>query len=88
MAVCDVNRSGDNYAGRGGLKGREPSRQLVDQYYSERAGSGSYEGCDGYEFFWQVLQRGDIDAVCLALPDHWHAYMAVAAAKAGKGHVQ
>ncbi len=84
LAVCDVNRSGDNYAGRGGLKGREPSRQLVEQYYAERAETVSYEGCDTYEFFWQVLQRSDIDAVCLALPDHWHAYMAIAAAKAGK----
>ena len=82
LAVCDVNPSGDNYAGRG-LKGREPARQLVEQTYAERASAMSYAGCDGYAFFWEILQRDDIDAVCLALPDHWHAYMAVAAARAG-----
>ena len=83
LAVCDVNTSGENYAGRG-LKGREPSRQFVSTTYAEKTGASSYTGCDGYTFFWQVLERDDIDAVCLALPDHWHAYMAVAAAKAGK----
>ena len=83
LAVCDVNKSGENYAGRGS-KGREPARQLVESTYAERSNSGSYSGCDGYAFFWQVLERSDIDAVCLALPDHWHAYIAVAAAAAGK----
>jgi predicted dehydrogenase len=83
LAVCDVNRSGDNYAGDG-LRGREPARQLVEATYGERTASGSYTGCDAYEFFWQLLERDDIDAVCLALPDHWHAYMTVAAAQAGK----
>ncbi len=83
LAVCDVNASGDNYAGRG-LKGREPARQLVVDTYAARSDQASYNGCDGYAFFWQVLERSDIDAVCLALPDHWHAYIAVAAAAAGK----
>ena len=83
LAVCDVNTRGDNYAGRGD-KGREPAREFVETTYAERAGTSGYEGCTGYKFFWEVLQRDDIDAVCLALPDHWHAYMAVHAAKAGK----
>ena len=83
LAVCDVNTEGDNYAGRG-MKGREPARRFVEATYAERAGTASYRGCDGYQFFWELLQRDDIDAVCLALPDHWHAYMAVHAAKAGK----
>jgi len=83
LAVCDVNTSGDNYAGRG-PKGREPARAFVETTYAERAGTSTYKGCDAYVFFWELLQREDIDAVCLALPDHWHAYMAVHAAKAGK----
>lgn len=82
LAVCDVNTSGDNYAGDGD-KGRDPALRAVYEYYSER-NDAAFEGCDAYKFFWQVLERDDIDAVCLALPDHWHAYMAVAAAKAGK----
>ncbi len=83
LAVCDVNTAGDNYAGSG-LKGREPARELVESTYAENREMASYAGCAGYKFFWQILQREDIDAVCLALPDHWHAYMAVATAKAGK----
>lgn len=83
LAVCDVNQAGDNYAGRG-LMGRDPALRAVYEYYTERTPLGNWEGCDAYEYFWQVLERDDIDAVCLCLPDHWHAYMAVAAAKAGK----
>lgn len=83
LAVCDVNEAGDNYAGRG-MKGREPARQFVDDTYADRGSGATYQGCDAYAFFWQVLERDDIDAVCLALPDHWHAYMAVAAARARK----
>ena len=78
-----MNPAGDNYAGSG-LKGREPAREFVESTYAEDNGGNTYAGCDAYAFFWQILERKDIDAVCLALPDHWHAYMAVAAAKAGK----
>ena len=31
-----------------------------------------------------MLARKDIDAVVIAVPDHWHAYIAIAACKAGK----
>lgn len=83
VAVCDVNTEGVNYAGDG-PRGREPARQLVDKFYSEQSSSGQYTGCDAYVDFRELLGRQDIDAVCLALPDHWHAYMAIAAAEAGK----
>lgn len=32
----------------------------------------------------QVLDRSDVDVVVIAVPDHWHAPMAVAACQAGK----
>ena len=39
---------------------------------------------DGYGDFRQVLAREDIDAVMIATPDHWHSYITIAAANAGK----
>jgi predicted dehydrogenase len=39
---------------------------------------------DCYNDFRDVLARSDVDAIMNATPDHWHAHIAVAAAKAGK----
>ncbi|HTI57852.1 Gfo/Idh/MocA family oxidoreductase [Mucilaginibacter sp.] len=41
-------------------------------------------GCDMYADFRKILDRKDINAVVIATPDHWHAAIAVMAAKAGK----
>jgi predicted dehydrogenase len=37
--------------------------------------------CKGYHDFHEILARKDIDAVMLAVPDHWHAIVAVEAAR-------
>ena len=37
-----------------------------------------------YRDFREVLALPNIDVVCIATPDHWHAYMTVEACKAGK----
>ncbi len=37
-----------------------------------------------YHYYRELLENKDIDAVVIAAPDHWHAQMAVDAAKAGK----
>jgi len=37
-----------------------------------------------YGRFTDLLAREDIDAVVIAVPDHWHALIAIAACKAGK----
>jgi myo-inositol 2-dehydrogenase/D-chiro-inositol 1-dehydrogenase len=41
-------------------------------------------GITGYRDFRELIARDDIDIVHVATPPHWHAYMAIAAAKAGK----
>ena len=40
--------------------------------------------CDMYEFYEDMLDRKDIDAVSIATPDHWHALTAIHACKSGK----
>jgi len=40
--------------------------------------------CDGIREWEKVMERKDIDCVVIAVPDHWHAPMAIAALKSGK----
>jgi predicted dehydrogenase len=40
--------------------------------------------CKAYHLYEEVLDRKDIDAVVLSVPDHWHGILSVAAARAGK----
>jgi predicted dehydrogenase len=41
-------------------------------------------GIKGYHDFRELIARDDIDIVHICTPPHWHALMAIAAAKAGK----
>ena len=42
------------------------------------------KGCLGTQDFRELLARPDLDAVTIAAPENWHAYMSVAAMNAGK----
>uniref|UniRef100_UPI003218010C Gfo/Idh/MocA family protein n=1 Tax=uncultured Draconibacterium sp. TaxID=1573823 RepID=UPI003218010C len=63
--------------------GRKRTRfeNKVKEYYA-----GKKEDVDvkTYERFDELLARKDIDAVVIAVPDHWHAVIAIEACKAGK----
>ena len=83
VAVCDVNRESGGYW-NGAVAGREPAMQLVNKTYAEFEPSGSFKGCDAYSDFRELLARGDIDAVEVATPDHWHALQVVKACQSGK----
>jgi len=45
--------------------------------------NGHYKNkdCKGYHDYRNLMDRGDIDAVMLAVPDHWHGLIAVDAAR-------
>jgi len=73
VAVCDVD-----------AKSREDARQAVEKHYAQDKESGVWKGCAAYNDFRELLAREDIDAVCIATPDHWHALIAIEAAKRGK----
>jgi predicted dehydrogenase len=68
----------------GAMGGREPARSIVEWHYARDKRSGTFKGCDMYEDFREVLARKDIDAVLIAVPDHWHSIPVIMAAKAGK----
>jgi predicted dehydrogenase len=56
---------------------QEKAKAIADEQYGNR-------DCKMYGDFREILAREDIDAVCITTQDHWHALIAVAAAKAGK----
>ena len=76
LAVCDVNREGSGYWS-GSVRGREPARRLVNEHYGDNS-------CVALSDFRDVLSREDIDSIYIGTPDHWHALIAIAAARAGK----
>ncbi len=56
---------------------RQKAKGIVDQYYGDKA-------CVVYNDFRDVCRRKDIDAVCIATPDHWHVPVSLEAARNGK----
>lgn len=54
----------------------------LDQRMKDAGGEG--KGIKGYRDFREVLERKDIDIIHVATPPHWHALIAIAAAKSGK----
>ncbi len=71
VAVCDVDTTR-----------REEAQRRVNEYYTAKPERGSPD-CHAYEDFRELIARDDIDAVCIATPDHWHAIPVLAALRAG-----
>lgn len=78
VAVCDVDA----------VKRADARRRIEEHYAAEleagTGGTGVSPVCDEYNEFEELLARDDIDAVLIAVPDHWHAIIAIAACKTGK----
>ncbi len=72
LAVCDVDTNR-----------REHAQRYVDDYARNML-KGAPGECKGYADFRELIAQDNIDAVCIATPDHWHAHITIAALRAGK----
>ena len=72
LAVCDADATR-----------REDAQKKVDDFYAKNPTKGT-PGCKAYTDFRELINRKDIDLVCIATPDHWHAIVTLAALRAGK----
>ncbi len=64
---------------------REAGVKQVNDYYAANEGKKGLVGvCKAEADFRKVIKDKSIDMVVIVTPDHWHAYMAVEAMKAGK----
>ena len=60
---------------------RDRFLKRVNDYYAK---SDQQVAVETYENYKDMIAREDIDAVVIASPDHWHAFMAIDACKAKK----
>ena len=72
LPECRVVAVCDPYESR-----RRRAKERVDANYGDK-------GCATFGDYRELIARKDIDAVMIAVQDHWHALIATAAAKAGK----
>lgn len=59
-------------------------REMVNKHYAEVTENPSYDSCEVYSEYNDLIARDDLDAVIICLPDHWHAIPAIQAMKLGK----
>ncbi len=90
IAFLGVGRMGSDNMG---FCAKVPGFQIVsvcDVYQpaldaaAEQARQSGFSSVKAVHDFREILNDQSVDAVSIAAPDHWHAYMAVEACKAGK----
>ena len=85
MGFIGMGRRGRNTL-RAALKQPEINVVAISEIYQPNVEAALEMVPDAkvYSDFRDLIAADDIDAVCIATPDHWHAYMAIEACKAGK----
>ena len=73
VALCDCR-----------LPRLEAAQKQVQEFYADKGGRGSAGGCKAYRDFRELIDRKDIDAIIVGVPDHWHGVIATRALVAGK----
>jgi predicted dehydrogenase len=73
VAVCDLDSR------RLGL-----AKDRVEKHYAGKTGSQTALVVKAYGDYRELLRDGQIDAVAISTPDHWHSEPVIAAALAGK----
>lgn len=71
VAVCDVDE-----------KRRQYFFDRVNTFYS--SSKAKSQSCHAYSDFRELLARDDVDAICIATPDHWHTTPLIEACRLGK----
>jgi predicted dehydrogenase len=72
LAVCEVDTTR-----------RTNAQQVVEKFYTDNKDKGVTD-CKAYNDYRELIERKDIDTVCIATPDHWHAAAILAALRHGK----
>jgi hypothetical protein len=65
--------------------GRDVGQDVVNSYYANNRGTGTYKGCSAYADFRELLEKEkDLNAVKIMTPDHLHGVISIAAMRKGK----
>ncbi len=72
VAVCDVD-----------TKRAAEGKALINEFYTKRDGK-PFDGVKEYHDYRELINNKDIDAVIISTPDHTHAMIAIASARAKK----
>ena len=83
VAVADPMKAFAHYGYQGEMMGgREVGRAFIDKHYSGFSPKAA-KVCTAYADFREMLEKEDLNAIEICTPDHWHAYMAISAARKG-----
>ena len=77
VSVADPMKKYGHYGYKGEKTGgRDVAQERVNEHYKGKS-------CTAHVDFREMLEKEDLNAIQISTPDHWHAYMAIYAARKG-----